>query len=247
MWFCLLLGTGLLGASGWSLLEGRVFALRVRAAAGGTTTGSYSATSAIAAPHAAILPDARPAAGLVWGSEVLGRIEVPACGIAAVIVDGIDGKSLRRGVGHIPGTARPGERGNIGLAAHRDTFFRGLRHIALGDTISIMTSLGSNRYRVDWTCIVDPERVELLSAGDDSALTLVTCYPFGWIGPAPRRFVVRARQCGPGVGGVSSSPTCGTPPRPPTVPGPTSGLTKGHGRTRPGATWHRALRLAVMA
>ncbi len=126
-------------------------------------------------------------------SGLVGRIEIPRLGLTAMIIEGTTGRALRRGVGHIGPTAFPGERGNVGLAGHRDTFFRRLRNVAKGDSIRISTPDGIFEYRVEWVMIVDSDRSDLLRATRAPVLTLVTCYPFDWIGPAPRRFVVRAR------------------------------------------------------
>jgi sortase A len=102
--------------------------------------------------------------------------------------------ALRRGVGHVERTAHPGERGNVGLAGHRDTYFRKLRDVAAGDLVRITTPDGSYDYQVDSILVVDPDRGDLLRDRERAELTLVTCYPFAWVGPAPRRLVVRARQ-----------------------------------------------------
>jgi sortase A len=122
----------------------------------------------------------------------LGRIEISAIGLAAMMMEGIDEGTLRRAVGHIPGTPLPGQRGNVALAAHRDTFFRGLRKIRVNDEITLTTLSGSYRYRVDSTRVVKPEETEVLEDGGDDILTLVTCYPFNFVGSAPMRFIVRA-------------------------------------------------------
>jgi sortase A len=122
----------------------------------------------------------------------LGRIEISAVGIAAMIMEGIDQRTLRRAVGHIPGTPLPGETGNVALAGHRDSFFRGLRNIRKGDDITVTTLEGSYRYRVESTRVVEPDQTEVLDDSGDAILTLVTCYPFAFVGPAPKRFVVRA-------------------------------------------------------
>jgi len=124
----------------------------------------------------------------------LGRIEISPIGLAAMIQEGIDERTLRRAVGHIPGTPLPGESGNVALAGHRDTFFRGLRKIRQGDEITLTTISGSWLYRVDSTKVVEPEETEVLDEADDDILTLVTCYPFNFVGSAPRRFIVRAHR-----------------------------------------------------
>ena len=127
------------------------------------------------------------------GSAV-GRIEVSALGLAAMILEGVDPRTLRRAVGHIPGTALPGEQGNVAIAGHRDTFFRSLRDIQKDTEITLTTLNGSYRYRVESTRVVEPEAIEVLADSGDAILTLVTCYPFDFIGPAPKRFIVRAHK-----------------------------------------------------
>jgi sortase A len=101
---------------------------------------------------------------------------------------------LRHAVGHIPGTPLPGQKGNVALAGHRDTFFRGLRNIHKDDEITLTTLHGSCLYRVDTTQVVEPKDIGVLRATADDILTLVTCYPFYFVGPAPQRFIVRAHR-----------------------------------------------------
>ena len=124
----------------------------------------------------------------------LGRIEISSIGVVAMIMEGTDGRTLRHAVGHIPGTALPGQQGNVALAGHRDTFFRGLRNINKDDEITLTTLHGSYRYRVDSTQVVEPRDTEVLDATTDNILTLVTCYPFYFVGPAPKRFIVSAHR-----------------------------------------------------
>jgi sortase A len=125
--------------------------------------------------------------------SLLGRIEIPRIGVSAIVLEGADDKTLRRGVGHIPQTSLPGV-GNVGLAAHRDSFFRGLKDIRKNDIIQLQTLEGTFRYRVEWTQIVKPEDTQVLADNGTSELTLVTCYPFYYVGSAPKRFIVRAQQ-----------------------------------------------------
>jgi len=141
-------------------------------------------------------PAAMPPKPLEDGS-LIGRIEIPRVGVSAVVLEGVDTKALRRGVGHIPETARPGT-GNVGLAAHRDSFFRGLKDIRKNDIIRLQTLEGTFQYRVEWTEIVKPEDTKVLADNGTSELTLVTCYPFYYVGSAPKRFIVRAQQVGEG-------------------------------------------------
>ena len=124
----------------------------------------------------------------------LGRIDISSIDLTAMIMEGVDGRTLRHAVGHIPGTPLPGQRGNVALAGHRDTFFRGLRNIHKDDEITLTTLHGTYSYRVDSTQVVEPQDVNVLAATADDLLTLVTCYPFYFVGPAPKRFIVRAHR-----------------------------------------------------
>jgi len=111
-----------------------------------------------------------------------------------MILEGTDARTLRRAVGHFPRTVLPGHQGNVAIAGHRDTFFRGLRNIQKDDEITLTTLSGTDRYRVDSTQVVNPEDMWVLEHSDSSILTLVTCYPFFFVGPAPQRFIVRAHK-----------------------------------------------------
>jgi sortase A len=122
----------------------------------------------------------------------LGRIEIPRLRISAMIAEGTGTDVLERAVGHVTGTARPGSPGNMGLAGHRDSFFRGIGGAHENDLVRIVTVDTAYRYRVAWTAIVEPRRVDVLDSTVTPSLTLVTCYPFHWVGPAPKRFIVRA-------------------------------------------------------
>lgn len=124
----------------------------------------------------------------------LGRIEISRIGVSVIMVEGTDEATLRRAVGHIAGTAMPGEPGNVGIAGHRDSFFRPLRNIRLGDEITLTTLHGSFHYRVESVKIVTPKDSEVLIDTGGSYLTLVTCYPFYFVGSAPSRFIVRAHR-----------------------------------------------------
>ena len=124
----------------------------------------------------------------------MGEIELTRVGVTAMILEGTYDRTLRRAVGHIPGTPKPGQSGNVGIAGHRDTFFRALRNVRQDDEITLMTLEGSYRYRVDSIKVVGPNDTEVLDNSGDDILTLVTCYPFYFVGPAPRRFIVRAQR-----------------------------------------------------
>lgn len=126
--------------------------------------------------------------------EVIGRLEIPRLNVSVMVREGADEGTLRRAVGHIPGTALPGTLGNVGLAGHRDTFFRALRSIQEDDAIELQTTHGTFHYIVKSTKIVTPRDVSVLRASGGDTLTLVTCYPFYYVGSAPKRFIVHAAQ-----------------------------------------------------
>jgi sortase A len=150
-----------------------------------TARGDPSRTGSPASPEfpPAIGPD-----GLI------GRIEIPRIGISVVVFEGTDKTTLRHAVGHIPGTALPGQPGNSGLAGHRDTFFRPLKDILQNDIITLATLAGQYRYRVVSTRVVAPTEVSVLNPTVNETLTLVTCHPFYFVGAAPNRFIVRAER-----------------------------------------------------
>lgn len=125
---------------------------------------------------------------------LIGRIEIPRLKVSAIVREGVDHDTLSRAVGHVPQTALPGQPGNVGVAAHRDTFFRGLRNVRKGDVIQIETPGKTFQYEVDSLKIVWPKNVEVLDPTPQPSLTLVTCYPFNYVGSAPKRFIVRAKQ-----------------------------------------------------
>ena len=152
---------------------------------------TVAGTSGTAREEVGPAPETVPRRTLAPGSTV-GRIEIPRLGVSAVIRAGSDARTLRLAVGYIPGTGLPGDRGNFGLAGHRDTFFRRLRDINPDDEIRIVTADGVFRYYVQRTSIVTPDDVWVLDPTNYPALTLVTCYPFNYIGSAPKRFIVRA-------------------------------------------------------
>ncbi len=131
--------------------------------------------------------EARPAP-----NSLIGRMEIDRIGLSAIVLEGTDSTTLRRAVGHIPGSALPGQAGNAILAGHRDTFFRALREAQPNDTIRLTTPAGTYDYVIEATKVVDPNETSLLRSSQDSTLTLVTCYPFYYIGSAPKRFIVRA-------------------------------------------------------
>jgi len=114
------------------------------------------------------------------------RLEVP-------VLEGTDDLSLNRAVGLIAGTARPGDGGNVGIAGHRDGFFRRLKDVDVGDKIELVTATRTETYVIDRIVIVDPDNVSVLAAGERPSITLVTCFPFYFVGTATRRYIVHAR------------------------------------------------------
>jgi sortase A len=184
----------LLGYCGFAVVDAWVFQkressdldrlLRDRSTAGESTPESKSSTAA-----------KRASAAVTDG--LIGRIEIPRLLLSAVVVEGTGGTTLRRAVGHIPGTALPGQPGNVGLAGHRDTFFRALRDLRVNDEVQFSTLQGNFTYEVESLIVVEPDYVVALAPSTENVLTLVTCYPFSYIGTAPKRFVVRARQVSP--------------------------------------------------
>jgi sortase A len=130
--------------------------------------------------------------GRAWG-----RIVIPRLGLDALVAEGIDAATLRVAVGHVPDTAFPDELGNVALAGHRDTVFRPLRELQPGDVITVTTPLGAFSYEVDTLEVVAPDETDVIAPVPEPVLTLVTCYPFGYLGRAPQRFVVRARLAQP--------------------------------------------------
>jgi sortase A len=123
-----------------------------------------------------------------------GRLEIPRLQLSAMVVEGVGARDLHFGIGHIPGTALPGDSGNVGLAGHRDTFFRKLGQLQPQDAVTLTTLTGVFEYRVVSTSIVSPEAVEVLDPTPEPELTLLTCYPFYYVGNAPQRYIVRARR-----------------------------------------------------
>ncbi|MGB8541883.1 MAG: VWA domain-containing protein [Candidatus Acidiferrales bacterium] len=162
---------------------------------GATTTGSYQ-------PHM---------------HDVLGRLEIPRLNISAVIVEGSDDESLKLGPGHVPGTALPGEPGNVAIAGHRNTHFLPLKHVQAGDKISVTTPRGNMEYAVQYVEIVSPDDVDPINPTPDSELTLITCYPFFYVGSAPERFIVHAKSTAPAQEGAAK-------PQSPETPAPTNAV-----------------------
>jgi sortase A len=146
------------------------------------------------APAVVPRPESQPANQPRRPSEIIGRLQIPRLKLSVMVREGAGERTLSRAVGHIPGTALPGVLGNVALAGHRDTFFRALRNIREDDVIELETEEGTYSYRVESTKIVGPRDVSVLNASGGKTLTLVTCYPFYYVGSAPKRFIVRATE-----------------------------------------------------
>jgi sortase A len=148
-----------------------------------------------------------PAQPRIQNGALLGRLAIPRLKMRSVVREGAGQDTLDVALGHIPGTAMPGQAGNAGIAGHRDTLFRGLRNIAKDDVIEFQTPAGSYNYKVESTGIVKPGDVGVLHAGQHPEMTLVTCYPFYYVGSAPDRFVVKARLVEPPADPAAAEPS----------------------------------------
>ena len=172
-----------LGLVGWWQLDSWMYQKRARALLGdetGARSGADIHITRAARPRYAI-------------GAPIARLSIPRLDMSMVVAEGITDSVLRRAVGHLPGTAGPGENGNVAIAGHRDTFFRGLEGLRVGDSILLEGPGGRHRYQVQWTAVVLPRAGDVADTTDYSALTLITCYPFRYVGAAPYRYIARAR------------------------------------------------------
>ncbi|PWU00900.1 MAG: hypothetical protein C5B51_24110 [Terriglobia bacterium] len=135
-----------------------------------------------------------PARPRVSRGDVLGKLTIPRLNLSVMVFEGDDAAILRQGAGHIPGTTLPQENGNFGVAAHRDTYFRPLRLIRPNDLIEFTALEGVSHYSVTDTRIVRPSDIQVLEKAPGRNLTLVTCYPFYYLGSAPKRWIVHAKR-----------------------------------------------------
>jgi LPXTG-site transpeptidase (sortase) family protein len=156
--------------------------------------------------QARIAPPPSSAAPAPETGDPIGRLVIPRLHLRAIVREGADSGTLDVALGHVPGTALPGHTGNVAIAGHRDTLFRCLRNILKGDSIVLQTIHGSYTYHVERTEIVKPQDVAVLTSGSYSEITLITCYPFYYVGPAPDRFIVKARLNNPSPGQKLLSP-----------------------------------------
>jgi len=144
----------------------------------------------------------KPARPLVEG-ELIGRVDIPRLKLSAAVAEGDDNATLGKAVGHLPDTPLPWHRrGNVGLAAHRDGLFSALKNIRMDDEVRVVTPRGEYFYRVRKTRIVNPEDVWVLAPTRTPTVTLITCYPFSYVGHAPQRFIVQAELVGAVEGSV---------------------------------------------
>ena len=134
-----------------------------------------------------------------FAAAPLAILRLPSIDLEVPVLAGTDELALNRGVGHIEGTPRPGQPGNIGIAGHRDGFFRGLKDISAGDPIEVESLSGIDHYTIESITIVSPDRVDVLAPTTTPSVTLVTCFPFYYVGNAPKRYIVRAALDQPDV------------------------------------------------
>ena len=186
------IGLSFLGGAFAAIVHTRVYQVRQGRAFSDLERRAAASTCGLESPPV-LAPPGPPTLTPEGDPLVLGRIEIPRIGLSAIMREGDDDTTLAVAVGHVPGTARPGELGNMALAGHRDSFFRALRNIKVDDVIHVRTLGRGYEYLVDLTEVVRAEETRVLDPTGDAVLTLVTCYPFGYVGHAPNRFIVRAR------------------------------------------------------
>jgi LPXTG-site transpeptidase (sortase) family protein len=156
--------------------------------------GGPAAPAASAAPVAPAAPNTPIPPVTPALAAMVGILEIPRLNISSPVMSGDDTRTLDRAVGHLPDTPKPWESGNSAVAAHRDGLFRPLKNIKIGDDLRIRTAHGEFTYQVRELKIVSPKDLSVLQPTADDMLTLITCYPFNYIGPAPKRFIVRAAR-----------------------------------------------------
>jgi sortase A len=171
------LGLGCLGAYGYATLEARWLQDEQRA--------RFERDAAANAPYVAA------------PGSLVGMLDVPRLRMSLPVIEGDDDRTLKASVGHLPDTPMPWQSGNSAMAGHRDGLFRPLKGVAVGDEISFRTTSETIQYRVTATAIVQPDDVSVLKPRSRDALTLITCYPFSFVGPAPKRFIVHAERVSP--------------------------------------------------
>jgi sortase A len=231
-WVCLLAGVALLGLYGglrFDALRANQAALDRFATARNDLAKASAAASTGAFVARAMLPMDFDYDRSLWAADRIAEYEesrrhefapplavltIPDIDLQVAVLPGTDELTLNRAVGHIPGTAVPGEIGNVALAGHRDGFFRGLKDIEVGDRIELETLHERMEYTIEGLQLVDPSNVSVLDPTPEPTLTLVTCYPFYYIGKAPLRFIVRASASRTLAEMVASGSSKSAPPRP---------------------------------
>lgn len=178
-------GAVCVGIFGWNFIDRALYQNRENRA--------FDESVQSAAPLPTTRPAPTPAPAAPPEGSVVGRLIINRLHLRAMVREGTDDRTLDVALGHIKGTAFPGKSGNVAIAGHRDTLFHCLRDINRGDSIVLQTTHGNYTYRVEHIGIVKPRDVEVLDSRSYPALTLVTCYPFRYVGAAPDRMIVRAR------------------------------------------------------
>ncbi len=190
-----LLATGAvcLGSYGVLTLQAAVYQHRAKAqiAAMARASAAKPGSATLAAPRTGSTLAAPPP---IKRGAIIGRVDVPRLALSAAVAEGDEESVLGKAVGHLPDTPLPWQPGNVAFAAHRDTLFRPLRNIRLGDDITVVTARGRFAYRVTRTRIVNPDDVWVIAPTAKPTLTLITCYPFYFVGHAPKRFIVQAER-----------------------------------------------------
>jgi sortase A len=194
-WWFLTVGLALLGYVTFVVLGGAFFQ--------SYESWKFEQTANAASPQSASSISSTSAAGsgssevdrvILAPGTIVGRLVITRIRLNVMVVEGTDDKNLNRAAGHVIGTALPGESGNIAISGHRDTFFRPLRNLRKNDDILLEAAAATFRYRVESMTVMTPEDTEVLSGTSDDTLTLITCYPFDFVGSAPNRFIIRAKR-----------------------------------------------------
>lgn len=183
-----------LGACAWMWMDAKVYQVLESRRLDRLIQGGAKAPGAPDQSGDAVAGDAEHEGDVKESDALVGRLEIPRLHYSAIVAEGIDKRTLRRAIGHLPETALPGEAGNVVLAGHRDSFFRILKEVRPDDRLRFATKNGWFEYTIVDLAVVDPHEIQVLEPSERPTLTLITCYPFNYIGPAPRRFVVRALQ-----------------------------------------------------
>lgn len=177
---------GCLGSYGFAMIEGRSLQRE--------QVTRFEREAAAQAPYVAA------------PGSLIGMLDLPRLRMSLPVIEGDDDRTLKASVGHLPDTPLPWQRGNSAFAGHRDGLFRPLKGVAIGDEITLRTTREAIRYRVTATTVVQPDDVSVLAPRSRDALTLITCYPFSFVGPAPQRFIVHAERVSPTPGTVAARP-----------------------------------------